>query len=220
MFRFPLVLPMVLILLFWNRWRLVSGAVLVSLGLSLLSAGVVGFSGLLRYPLYVWHLEKASGGGTILPGLMSNARGLMASLLGGLVSPQTLLILTLIASAFLLWIAFPAGFAPTAFDLKFALAIVVTVLVSYHSYSYDWCLLILPLVILGDHCVRFRSGPLRNQFVPILPVVPLLISPLFFLSWLRWHNLSWLAIPLLVWLGAIRREIFRSGREETHAPQS
>jgi hypothetical protein len=221
MFRFALVLPMILIFLFWNRRRFVSGAVLVSLGLSLLSGWVVGFSGLLRYPLYVWQLEKTTGGGTILPGLMSNVRGLMASLLGGLVTPPTLLIITLAASAFLLWIAFPAGFAPTAFDLKFALAIVVTLLVSYHSYSYDWCLLILPLVIVADHCLRFRSGPLRNQFVPILPVVPLLFSPLFFLLWLRWHNLSWLAIPLLLWLGAIRREIFRSGGlEETHAPQS
>jgi Glycosyltransferase family 87 len=221
MFRFPLVLPMILIFLYWRRWRFVSGAVLVSLGLSLLSAWVVGFSGLLRYPRYVWHLEKTTGGGTILPGLMSNVRGLMASLLGGLVTPQTLLILTLLGSAFLLWIALPAGFARAAFDLKFALAIVVTVLVSYHSYSYDWCLLILPLVIVADHCARFRSGPPRHQFLPILPVVPLLISPLFFLLWLRWHNLSWLAIPLLVWLWAIRREIFRSGGlEETHASQS
>ena len=211
-FRPQLIVPMVLILFLGKRRRVAGGAVVVSVALTLVSAAVVGWSGLIHYPLYVWRLERGGGGGAIPPGLMANVRGLAETLLGGVVAPGMTLALTLVASAILLWFAVDsARVANAAFDLKFALALVVTLLVSYHSYAYDWCLLVLPVVAVTEQGLRSREGSLTEKMTPMLPVIPLLISPVFLILWLRWHNLSLLAVPLLLWLWAIRREISRTG---------
>ena len=43
----------------------------------------------------------------------------------------------------------------------------------------------------------------------ILPVVPLLVSPLWFLLWRQWERMNLMAIFLLWWLYAIGRETLR-----------
>ncbi|HUC98741.1 MAG TPA: hypothetical protein VMR88_09675, partial [Candidatus Polarisedimenticolaceae bacterium] len=98
------------------------------------------------------------------------------------------------------------------FDLRFAAAVVMTALVSFHCYSYDATLLVVPLVIMLNHVLK-ASGPyplwhriflaiLISWFVPLLPNV-LLSAAL----------LAWWALPLPILFAVIAIEIRRRSAE-------
>jgi hypothetical protein len=93
---------------------------------------------------------------------------------------------------------------PRFFDLCFACAILASVLVGYNTSTYDLALLVLPLA------VTFREG-LTGLVRPrlLLPLVPLLISPFWFLIGMYWQNFNVIAIFLLWWLFALRHEMLR-----------
>lgn len=93
--------------------------------------------------------------------------------------------------------------------LSLACALIAAVLVAYNTGSYDLCLLILPLALVADYCLRRLPELAEARRKILLPAVPLLLSPLWFLLWRRWERINLMAIFLLGWLYAIRREILR-----------
>jgi hypothetical protein len=95
-----------------------------------------------------------------------------------------------------------------SFRLSFACAVITAVLVSYLTNAHDLCLLVLPLALLADHCAA--RWPERQAVRALLiPVVPLLLSPLWIFLWMRWGKLNLAVIPLLWWIYAMRRELLR-----------
>ncbi len=83
LFKFQLVLPFVLVLLFRRQWRAVAGFVTTACGLLLVSAAVVGWSGVLAYPGFVLKLNRIGSQAGIYPRDMPNLRGLVAGALAG-----------------------------------------------------------------------------------------------------------------------------------------
>jgi hypothetical protein len=99
---------------------------------------------------------------------------------------------------------------PEKLELKFALAVVVSGLIGWQTNAHDLSLLVLPLVLVLDYCVQ---TPTRSRrFALLLPVLPLLLSPLWIVLWLAAGRVNLMAIPLLWWAWKIGREISGDGR--------
>jgi hypothetical protein len=97
---------------------------------------------------------------------------------------------------------------PRLFKLSFACAVTAAVLIGYNTNIHDLSLLILPLALIADHCVPLLPWSSEKARI-VVPIVPLLISPLWFFLWMRWERTNLMAFFLLWWLYAIGREILR-----------
>jgi hypothetical protein len=210
LFRFQLVIPLVLVLVLWGRRRLAMAFISVTAVLVLVSAAMVGWGNLMRYPVYLWLWAS-------LPGSGRTPRSLLPSLLGLVTGwPRLdhihwLVALVLIVSGWLMIVvARMKNLAqePRFSDLCFACAILMSVLVGYNTSTYDLALLVLPLAVMLREAL---TEPVRTRL--LLPVVPLLLSPFWFLIGMYWLNFNVIAIFLLWWLYTLRNELLR--RRET-----
>ena len=215
-FKYHFVVPLVLILALWKGRKLVWGFAATASAATLLSLGIVGWHGALQYPAYAWHIVSLPGHGQTPLGLMSNLVGLAT----GWSLPESLgwpmrLIAVAGSVALLLVVARMRGLANDArcFRLSFACAVVTAVLVSYLTNTHDLCLLVLPLALLADHCAAHWSERQAIKAL-LIPVAPLLISPLWFFFWMGWGKLNLAVIPLLWWIYAMWRELARLKENE------
>ncbi len=153
LFKFQLVLPFVLVLLVRRQWRAVAGFVTTAFGLLLVSATVVGWSGVLAYPGFVLRLSRSGAQAGIYPRDMPNLRGLVAGLLHLAGLPAALLIIALsialLALAAYWWRVQPGR----QFVLGFSLCLTVTIITSYHMLTHDLSLLILPILLVAEQLV-------------------------------------------------------------------
>lgn len=221
-FRYHLAVPLVLILALWGRRKLAAGFATVSAAAVLLSVAMVGWRGALKYPAYMWQWASASSYGRTPPRLMPNLLGLLTGWSWPEGAWWPLQFAVLAGSVFLLvgmvrmrHLANERQFH----DLSLGCAIIAALLVSYNTSTYDMCLLVLPIAFVAQHFLAghfledrcIREGPrLSVKWVRVaLPVVPLLVSPLWFFLWRRWEKTNLMAIFLLWWLYAISREMSR-----------
>jgi hypothetical protein len=100
------------------------------------------------------------------------------------------------------------------FDLRFALAVVMTALVSFHSYSYDGALLAISLIIMLNHVLN-RPGPYPGSHVVFLVILILLFVPLVPNVLLGSAMLAWWALPLPVLFCVMAMEIRRRSAGDT-----
>jgi hypothetical protein len=208
------VLPMVGIFLLHRRWSSIFGFLFTGLLLGVLSLTMVGWNGLLG--LFSLWLPMMQRGHVVWPELMTNLRGLMYMILdlGGLSGATNILTLALSILAYVvtlrLW-PHSADERDELFDLRFALAVVMTALVSFHLYSYDGTLLAIPLIIMLNQIFKDPNPyPMRHRvFLAILIVwfVPLVANVL-----LSAASLAWWALPLPFLFGVIAMEIWRCSK--------
>jgi hypothetical protein len=210
-FRYHLVVPLVLIL-GWRHRRMLFGFAATASAAVLLSFAIVGWHAALQYPEYTLHWASTPQFGRMPPSLMPNLLGLVTGwpIAQGARWPLQLGVLAV--SALLLIVV--ARMRNRANDrnllaLAFACAVITAVLVGYNTGSYDLSLLVLPIALLADYCLGGFEGLPGATTRLVLPAVPLLLSPLWFLLWRRWERMNLMAIFLLWWLYAIRRETLR-----------
>ena len=210
-FKFQLMVPIVLLLILWKRGRVATGFVTVSTLLAFVSLGLVGWQGLLHYPAFVLQVAQAPSLGGVPPELMPNLRGLA---LGWpfFFSRSVGTALAVLSSVILfLFVATRGGKAspPGQIELQFTLAIAVSGLTSWHTNAHDLCLLVLPLALITDYCLHTLPRAPGRRFALLLPVVPVLISPLWIVLWLACGTVNLMAIPLLCWTWKIGKELSR-----------
>jgi len=217
-FKYHFVVPLVLILALWKGRKLVWGFAATASAAALLSLGIVGWHGALRYPAYAWHIVSVPGHGQTPVGLMSNLVGLAT----GWPLPETLVwplrVVALTGSAVLLIVVVRMRSLARDvrfFRLSFACAVITATLVSYLTNTHDLCLLVLPLALLADY-VAIHWSERQAIRALLIPVVPLLISPLWIFLWMGWGKLNLVAILLLWWIYAMRRELLRLSNDETN----
>src|SRR5580704_1460680 len=206
-----LVLPFVAIAFLRGKGKLACGFLLVAIVLLLVSLGVVGWSGFLRYPGYLWELERHTERGLVQPRDNPNLRGLVEGFGLGLAPSPVITSVVIVLSAALVvwvWVRGRKASGDRIAGLIFCQAVLVSVLVSYHAFAYDLSLLLLPIFLL---MTEWCDGPRGVARVALLgPGLLLLFGPIFPLLWLRWHALSLIAIVLLVWMWGMDREIARA----------
>ena len=187
--------------------------------LGTISLAMVGWNGLMGL-LSLW-LPMINRGHVVWPELMMNLRGLVYVSLDLVGLSQTTNVLTLVISLLVYVLTLrswprDAVEESESFDLRFALAVVATALVSFHLYSYDGTMLTLPLMIMLNRIVK-NPGPylLRHRvFLAILIASFLPLVPNVLLSA---AVLAWWTLPLPVLFGVLAIEISR-GSESASLP--
>ncbi|MGE5217334.1 MAG: glycosyltransferase family 87 protein [Chloroflexota bacterium] len=205
------VLPLAGILFFRRCWPAVLGFLSATALLAAVSLAMVGSSGLAA--LFSMWLSMTHRGQVVWPELMVNLRGLVYMILnlGGMAGATNVLNLLLSALVYVvalrLW-RVPANDRDELFNLRFALAVTATVLVSFHLYSYDATLLILPMVLMLDHVLkgRARSTVVRPALFALLIFLFLPLLPNWLLSV---AVLAWWALPIPILFGLIAVELVK-----------
>jgi hypothetical protein len=212
MFRFHLILPLVLILLLCcKRKKLIPSFLLTVTALAAISIAITGWVAALQYPQYVWHLEQITGGGGIFPAVMPNLRGLLQGWSAAHEFPIVVQITVISLSAVLLFwvIRTPRNHRASQheFGFQFSLATVTTLLISYHSYAYDLIVLAIPVLVILSYTSELDDRPWKQTIWLLFPIGVLFCTPLYIWLGSRTYHLNLLAIVLLFWLWAMRREV-------------
>jgi hypothetical protein len=193
LFRFQLVLPLALVLLFWKP-RLLRGFALSATLVVALSLAMVGPSGLRSYVGYMSAMGRDSSAAVIQHGYIVDPRtnptlrGLVYELAGRVSSasststrilPAAVVLLDLLCLAFA-WKFMRTDAPPEA---KFAFAVLVGLVLSFYLLTHDLVLLALPFVLL-------RGLPAR------WPLIPFYLAPLIYICFYP-HSQAWLALLLV-----------------------
>jgi hypothetical protein len=209
LFKYHLILPLVLILVLWRGKRLFSGFLAMSAVLAMLSLAIVGWHGALQYPGFAWHVVSTPAFGGIPPRQLPNIFGLLAGwpllkTVGWPILAVTLAcgLLLLASLAFL-----RSATNERTFNLALSGAVIAALLVAYSTNTYDLSLLLLPLALVTDHCLDTSVLGGRAKLSLLVPALPLLVSPLWFFLWMGWQRINLIALFLLWWILAIRREL-------------
>jgi len=171
-FRYQIVIPMVILYLLWKRWKFVAGFALTAALAALVSILIVGFHGAMAYAKYTHSvsLGMATEGDmahfNISPLTMLNLRGMISAILWGRATHFWTQVAIFAASALVIILA--SRLKP---DLP--LAIIVASLVSYHFLAHDASIWIIPIfaalcgasVSEGLLAVAMLIGPFAAIFV-------------------------------------------------------
>lgn len=212
LFRFHLVIPLILIFALWGRRKVLLGFAVAAAATLLASLAIVGWRATLQYPSYLWLWVSVPGFGRTPPSLLPSLLGLVTgwSKLDHIQWGLRLAVLALSIGVVIIVARMKkAANDPKLISLSLASAVVAALLVGYNTSTYDLCLLILPLAMVARYC--FREAPHRREALVALgsPALPLLVSPLWFLVGMYWQKFNLMAIFLLWWLYAMRHEMLR-----------
>lgn len=214
LYKPQLFLPLAGILFWHRRWTALYGFAAMSLVLGGVSLAMVGASGLLG--LFSLWLPMIDRGNVVWPELMINLRGLVHVVLGAAGFSDSGNLLTLVISI----LTYGATLAvwrrdiderSEVFPLCFSLGIAATALVSFHLYSYDGMLLLIPLILMSDRFLGENStGQLRQRLFFVLLIawfIPLLPNLLLSAAILAWWALP---LPALFWIIAAEIRAYRA----------
>jgi hypothetical protein len=210
-FKFQFMLPVVLLLVVWKRRRVLIGFAAVSSVLVLISIGLVGWEGLLRYPIYVFQIADTPSVGGVPPDFLPNLHGLAMGWpfrFSGVVGAAAI---GLSSVGVFLFAALKGGLAADAEkrDLQLSMAIAVSVLIGWQTNVHDFTLLALPMILMADYCARTPLRPPGKKFALLFPISPILISPVWLMLWFVIDHLNLIAIPVLAWVWALGVESSR-----------
>lgn len=181
-FKPQLVLPMLLALGVWRKWRTLMAMAWASIALLGISAAIVGWRATLHYPRALLQFNRLSGAlGGEHPESMPDLRGMLHVLMAGW--PKiTIAEITIVMSVLLLAIfavVLKQKQSPAVSRSSYSLAIVVTCLLSYHAYLHDDCLLLLPIVLMAQHLLHNNRWTVTRTALAaaigalyIVPVLP------------------------------------------------
>ena len=166
--KFQLVLPLALILLLRRKWRVLVGVSASGAFLTLVSVAISSRQVLHQYPHFLLNPDPHLHLLGPEPWYMPNIRGLLTLLLGNFFSSRSITRLTLAVSSLLICLA-ARFWNDDDLKLSFAVALLASLLSSYHLHNYDLTLLLLAIpMAVGDRPSRAAKWA----------VVALLISPL------------------------------------------
>jgi len=175
LFKFQFIVPFAVILLLRRKWSALKGLTAVAIPLILISAGVSGPQVLTGYPRFLLFDKTYQQVAGFEPEYMANIRGLLYLLIHRVVPGFAFGVLLAALSVLALWWA-ARNWKDEQFDVSFSAAVIATLLASYHLYTYDLTLLLLPIAIVcGDLARRGRllSNPVLTVALAVLFVPPL-----------------------------------------------
>jgi hypothetical protein len=211
LFKYHLILPLALVLTIWRGRRFILGFAASGSAAVLISLGLVGWKGVLDYPAYAWRVVSQPAFGGIPPGQLLSLFGLLAGWpLSQDIHPALPVVVAAGSAALLMIVAALRKCAQdkALFRLCFAGAVMTALLVGLSTNSYDLSLLVVPLAVIVS-CGFERVLDVKSL---IAPAVPLLISPLWFYLWMRWHRINLMAVFLLWWLFILVSDVRRLRR--------
>src|SRR6185503_3160846 len=148
LFKFQLVMPFAAILLLQRQWKFISGFAVASIVPIVGSVVIAGSSGTMEYLRFLLRFSQSPlDQFEIEPSKMPNIRGILYSVTGGALSNKYLFIATIIGSIVLIAWAIKATRSSTL-EVRFAIAMLVSLSASYYLFVYDLTLAVLPLFLV------------------------------------------------------------------------
>jgi len=214
LYKPQLVLPMAGALLVARRWNTVGVFSITGIILVVVSVGMVRWQGVLDFVSILRMMDRYSY--IIFPANMPNIRGLLydifqtGNLESVLIPAAVAVSAVLFGLCMYLWRGEFDVLDP-AFDLKFSLTIVTTVLISYHLYPHDLFPVALSLILIFRHVNADDAihGALPTVFFVLLLIVFLPIVPRYLIDA---KSFGWGALPSLLLYVVLTHEIFKRGR--------
>jgi hypothetical protein len=148
MFRFQVLLPVLLLFILWRAWRLVAGCALTSVVLALVSTAIVGVPGQIQYVRLLRTMAVIPSAEMIAR--MVNLRALLAAL--DVENPAVLAAFTLVVV-----LATAAAGWRGSRENQLLLATGGACLVTYYLFLHDLSIMILPLLIALDRALEDRD---------------------------------------------------------------
>ena len=193
--KFHFALPLA-VLLAVRRPKLLLGFAPVAAGLVAVSARIVGWSGMAEYVRLVFRLEKSGAGGAIIAAGMPNLRGLIGALTGLNEMGRPAFLLTIGCSLISIGAAAWQIRRPEAsIRFWFALGAITTIMVSFHTLTYDLTVLLLVVLLLVSMPERTAHGKPSADLIFLVTVYSLLLAS----SVWPWLGPFWV-IPVLPWI--------------------
>jgi len=229
LFKFQVILPLAFILAF-RRTKLLKGFSVSAALLGLISLIMIRPAGLISYIYLLTGMARASSEGVSLkfgmdPRLIPNLRGLMYGIVSGgegalshSWAAGVIVAVGLISLAALVWairLVMPAhADSVEGFDLAFSLAVIVSLLLSFHILAHDLVLLALPFAIVVDRMIATRVA--RNaRFAGSVILISIFYVYEVYLFLFAWSMVYWLAAALIALAILVSNE--RAGGEEAPA---
>ena len=196
LFKFQLVLPVVLLYLLWRRWRFVGAVAACGSAIVALCVWMVGIAGARSYVATLLTMSTRSvtaaqqASVALFPVAMANLRGLVTNAGMGALSPTGIQIVVLSVS--IVAVVLAATRRPS-----FSLAVLTSLIVAYHLYPHDLSLLLLPLGC-AVYAIHEHAG--RRNTAGIVLVALLVAGPTALLLFGgRIYLLSIVLIAFLIW---------------------
>jgi hypothetical protein len=207
LFKFHLVVPVLLVFALRRKFRFVFGFSLVAIILFLMSTAVVGWHGIAAYPKYLWDLSRDARSGITPPEIMPNLNGLISSIadrMGGHGYVDWLAVPILLGGIVFTAHAWPGtdDVDKTLTSAGFSLAIVTMIPTSYYLTGYDMALLILPILVMGNCFPALEA----NSWLPkifYLCMALLLFVPAYWLMCSSVRRAYWMPVPLVALIPTI-----------------
>jgi len=162
LFKFQIVVPIVLLFLLWRRWRFVKGFMFSAILVGLLSFITSGWA---ETVVFVHSLLSVGAGLPAVPGginfplrinIMANLRGLIYGLASLRLPQRWLQVTTLLLSSLVVISVRARGRQQRGGD-ALVLAITAGVVVSYYLFIHDLSILLIPIVLTLDRFIS-RNG--------------------------------------------------------------
>ena len=210
LFKFHIVLTLVVLLASLRRKGFVRGFALVFVILLLISVGISGWASLTAYPHFLMRLSSLPLAG-IHPAAMANIRGLVS--ISGIVKNTAGLALIWIVSIWLLWYAWMSfkrskSSSTDVTNLAFGNFVLAALLVSYHLSPTDLCIALLPIGLFSQYLAEHTGIPRWVRLSLLSSQCVLFLPPLHVIS-LAWHVYVYPIIPILIMFLLTSDENFR-----------
>ncbi len=189
--KFQVMLPFMLILLLRKQWRVLSGFVAGAGVFCAIQFAISGKNSFYDYARLLGSLNKIPNA-IVSPEMMANLRGLLFTLTG---RETNLLVLMALSLALAIWTASKWSDLETGFSL----AMITSVLMSYHGYPHSLILLILPLALSTKRISALGWNSIEGA------VFLCLASPILLIETVFLRRFSLMAIPIIAFLWVMSR---------------
>lgn len=159
LFKFQIVLPIALLFFLWRRWRFAAGFSLSAAGLVASSVALIGLDAAKSYFRLLFSMSVGLSSSVdqsrlgTPPAIMPNLRGLVFGLLNNRVPMAWIQAMILVLSAICLVATFIGG-SKARKGNSLLIAMLAGTAVSYHFHLHDMTILLLPILVWLDQCIR------------------------------------------------------------------
>ena len=222
LFKFHFLIPIFLVFLIRKKFSVVLGFLSTACILLLISVLLVGPSGVLGYPRYLWDLDHQFGLGMTTPWSMPNLRGLLMQFFREGINASWVnwvflaIVIAGIAVAARSWRIDSRN--PRVMAAGFSFMIVAIIVTSYFASSYDLTLLLIPIFLLGGYV---SSGEIQGwpRAILLSCVTLFLLGPLWWVIILRFDMFFCMAFVLLLLAVALGKILERWQRFQSTIQQ-